>query len=250
MRTESSVSRQHLIIACASIAEELAPIIPPGVELSVLKFGLHHRPEDLRRRLQQEIDANKRYESIVLGYGLCSLAVVGLRSESSRLIVPRVDDCISVFLGSRGAYLREARLEPGTFYLTKGWIEAGDTPFSEHESLVKKYGAARADRITRLILKNYTRVALIDTGRYELKRYRAYGREAAERFGLRFEEIEGSKNIIKKLALGPWDADFVVAEPGRALCYEDFVCMPTCPEEAAESDLNADGGVGGGSQSL
>jgi len=54
--------------------------------------------------------------------------------------VPRVDDCIAIFLGSRAAYADQCHQEPGTYYLTKGWIEVGDTPFAEHERLVERYG--------------------------------------------------------------------------------------------------------------
>ena len=66
--------------------------------------------------------------TIILGYGLCSRAVVGLRAEGCTLVVPRVDDCIAIFLGSGDAYRTQHCSEPGTYYLTKGWIEAGDAP--------------------------------------------------------------------------------------------------------------------------
>jgi hypothetical protein len=55
------------------------------------------------------------------------MAVIGLRANGCTLVVPRVDDCISIFLGSHGAYKQQAGAEPGTYYLTKGWIEVGDT---------------------------------------------------------------------------------------------------------------------------
>ena len=66
---------------------------------------------------------------IILGYGLCSRGVVGLRTDKSTLVVPRVDDCIAIFLGSTAAYREQGMQEPGTYYLTKGWIEVGDSPW-------------------------------------------------------------------------------------------------------------------------
>ena len=42
------------------------------------------------------------------------------------------------------------------------------------------------------ILKGYTRLALINTGRYELEHHCDYGQRMAARFGLRYEEIPGS----------------------------------------------------------
>jgi hypothetical protein len=51
-------------------------------------------------------------------------------------VVSKVDNCIAIFLGSEKAYKAQFRTEPGTYYLTKGWIEAGDSPFDEYDSLV------------------------------------------------------------------------------------------------------------------
>lgn len=74
------------------------------------------------------------------------MAVVGLRAAGASLVIPRVDDCISIFLGSRDAYRAQASSEPGTYYLIKGWIEVGGGPFEEHKRLIEKYGKQKADR--------------------------------------------------------------------------------------------------------
>jgi hypothetical protein len=211
------------VIACATVIEEMLPLLPPGVDYCVLDFGLHVNPEALRRALQEAIDASATSaETILLGYGLCSQAVVGLRANDCTLVVPKVDDCIAIFLGSGKAYKAQSRAEPGTYYLTKGWIEAGDSPFDEYDSLVEQYGEEKAQRLMGQILKNYTRLALINTGQYELERYRDYSRRTAERFGLRYEEILGSNTLMKKMLYGPWDDEFVVARPGQTISYLDF----------------------------
>jgi hypothetical protein len=106
--------------------------------------------------------------------------------------------------------------------LTKGWIEAGDTPFEEHKALIKKYGEEKARRMTGLLLKNYKRLAFINTGQYEIERYQAYSRQTAEQFNLRYEEIEGSPALVKKMVFGPWDDEFVVVAPGQTVQYTDF----------------------------
>jgi hypothetical protein len=76
--------------------------------------------------------------------------------------------------------------------------------------------------MTRLVLKNYKRLGFINSGQQEIERYRSYARNAAEQFDLRFEEIEGSSALVRKLILGPWDADFVVVPPGQTVRFEDF----------------------------
>ena len=216
------------IIACATVIEELRPLLPDGVQVQSLEFGLHLKPDELRRSLQRAIDAtSEATETIILGYGLCSHAVIGLHSDSCTLIVPRVDDCIAIFLGSRKAYQREARREPGTYYLTRGWIEAGDTPFKEHKKLASRYGQQRADRMAALTLKNYTRLVYINTCQSDLERDHEYCRQASARFGLRYEEIDGATTLIEKMIHGPWDDEILVIPPGRAIHYQDFALAAT-----------------------
>jgi hypothetical protein len=217
------------VIACATVVEEMRPLLPEGVTCEVLDFGLHLAPNTLRTRLQAAIDAaSAAADTLILGYGLCSMAVVGLKAPRCSLVVPRVDDCIGLFLGSRAAHKAQADREPGTYYLTKGWIEVNDTPLAEHARLVERYGPQQADRMIKLLLKNYTRIALINTGQYEQHRYREVARLMAERFGLRYEEIPGSTALVKKMIYGPWDGDFVVARPGATISFADFN-MPATP---------------------
>jgi hypothetical protein len=225
---------RRLVIACATVIEEMLPFLPAEVPHEILDFGLHLRPNDLRASLQRKIDQTRgRADVLLLGYGLCSMAVIGLEAGDATLVIPRTDDCIGIFLGSCAAYRAQIRQEPGTYYLTKGWIEVGDSPFEEHHRLVKKYGEARAERMTRLVLRNYKRVGFINTGQYEIDRYRAYARKAAGDFGLQYEEIPGSSRLIQKMIFGPWDEEFLIVSPGQTVRFEDFALF-----DAGQNRLN------------
>lgn len=221
------MTQRTVVIACATVIEEMLPLMPPDMEQHVLEFGLHAYPARLRVTLQAKIDevvaAHPGEElTILLGYGLCSQALVGVEARGCTLVLPRVDDCIAIFLGSRGAYNQQARTEPGSYYLTKGWIEVGETPFSEHERAVQRYGEARAERIFKIMMANYKRLALINTGQYEIEKYREYARATAERFNLRFEEIPGSDEMVRKLLDASWEDEFVVLPPGAVFQLDHF----------------------------
>ena len=221
---EHLVNAKRRVIACATVIEEMLPFLPDDVSYEVLDFGLHLRPTDLRTALQEKInEASKDADVLLLGYGLCSLAVIGLKATTATLVIPRVDDCIAIFLGSSEAYQAQAKKEPGTYYLTKGWIEVGDNLFEEHKRMVEKIGEERTQRITQLMLKNYKRLGFINTGQYEIERYRTYARNIAKEFGLRFEEIKGSPALVKKMIHGPWDEEFLIVSPGQTIRYQDFV---------------------------
>jgi hypothetical protein len=209
----------------------MLPLLPDGVSYQVLDFGLHINPANLKRALQEAIDAaSGKASTIILGYGLCSMAVIGLRANGCTLVIPRVDDCIAIFLGSGRAYQQQSRAEPGTYYLTKGWIEVADTPFGEYERLAERYGPPRAERLIRQMIGNYNRLALIDTGQEGMDRYRDHVRALAHRWDLRFEEIPGSRTLLRKMLYGPWNGDFVVVPPGESISFEHFFPSAPAPE--------------------
>ena len=211
------------VLACETVIEEMQPLMPPNMAYEVLDFGLHLAPTSLKERLQEAIDENsKTYDTIILGYGLCSMAVVGLVARDCTLIIPKVDDCIAIFLGSGEAYANQAKKEPGTYYLTKGWIEVSDTLLDEHERIVAKYGEERATQIMQIMLKNYKRLVYIDTGVANQDKYRDVAKKTAHQFNLRFEEVQGSNALITKTIFGPWDKDILVVKPGETIRYTDF----------------------------
>lgn len=217
-------TRPTLVMACATVMEEMLPLIPASMDHKVFDFGLHTKPEHLRRVLQAEIDSiNGRFGTIILGYGLCSQALVGLRANGCQLVAPRVDDCIALFLGSRTAYSTQFNQEPGTYFLTKGWIEVGDTPFSDFDRNLKKYGPEKAAYIYQVMMGRYKRLAFINTGRSDLEKYRKITQQIAERFELNYEDLDGSDLLVRKLLLGPWDDEIIVIEPGNTFTLEQFI---------------------------
>jgi len=231
---------RRMVIACATVIEEMVPFLPADVPYEILDFGLHLRPNDLRESLQRKIEETRQHADVLLlGYGLCSMAVVGLKATDVTLVIPRTDDCIGIFMGSCAAYRAQIKQEPGTYYLTKGWIEVGDSPFEEHHRLVKRYGEAKAERMTGLVLRNYKRLGFINTGQYEIKRYREYAQKAARQFGLQFEEIQGSSRLIRKMIFGPWDEEFLIVPPGHTVRFEDFVSSVPRPGAVVLSEYQS-----------
>lgn len=232
------------IVACATVIEEMQPLLPEGMAYEVLDFGLHLIPNNLKNRLQKSIDEQgSHFDTLILGYGLCSMAVTGLQARNCTLVIPRVDDCIAIFLGSKNAYSEQTKKEPGTYYLTKGWIEVGDSPFEEYNRMVEQFGQERADRIMGIMLKHYTRLAYIDTGQNEQQKYREYARNTAKKFNLRFEEITGSDTLVRKLVFGPWDDEILVTPPGHTIEFLDFKTSVTANPNTGSYQPRSEGNL-------
>jgi hypothetical protein len=210
------------VIGCATVMKELIPLMPPGMTYETLAAGLHASPEVLRKVLQECINNTaSEVKTILIGYGLCSMAVVGLSSGTRTLVVPRADDCTAIFLGSKEEYVRQHNSVPGTLYLSRGWIEGG-APLFEPEEIIKRFGEARGNTIVKTMFKGYKRLAFIDTGDGDQQANRLRSMATAARLEITFEEIKGSRSLLIKLLYGPWDDGFVVSPPGRAISFSDF----------------------------
>ena len=70
----------------------------------------------------------------MLGYSLCGNGLERINAGQHFLLIPRTDDCIAILLGFYQAYRPEMDKESGTYYLSKGWLEAGTNPLAENRA--------------------------------------------------------------------------------------------------------------------
>jgi len=209
---------------------------------------LHNTPDLMTVKLQEAIDnASKNYDKILLGYGLCSNGVVGLKSDNSEILIPKVDDCISLFLGSKKRYLEEFKKDPATYYLCKGWIEYGGDPYrgylvwTNQESKIpegwirqkeiygRRYDSEMAKFLFVEMMKNYNQITLIDNDDIEEIHMKYTKNMVAFMSGMLDREInlkilKGSSEFLEKLVKCQYDGDnFLKFEPGRKILQEDFM---------------------------
>ncbi len=210
------------VIACRCMAPELDALGPDrhGVEVRYLDQNLHRTPDIMPELIAEAVEeVEDRASSIVLGYGLCSNGIVGVKAPRQGLIVPRVHDCIALFLGSRGEYNLRRGERPGTYYLTPGWVAEEKDPLGqlEHE-YIPRVGKETAEWAIREELKHYTHIALIDTGVGDREPLRARAMKNASHLEMEYEEVRGTDLYFRKLLFGPYEEeDFVFVEPGKTV---------------------------------
>jgi len=193
-----------VFIACRVFEQLLARHLPAELKdrVTFLDYGLHASPKNLRKTLQAEIDSITIPSLIVLGYGMCGNGLKDIQSGIHTLLMPKTDDCIAIFLGSDEAYRTEFNTNPGTYYLTGGWLEAGSDPLKEYEKYVEKYGQKTADFVMNEQYKNYKRIALVGHSEEDLATYRERAMRVADyakRWGMTYHEISGSDAYVRKL---------------------------------------------------
>lgn len=198
-----------------------------------LRQGLHDTPDLLRRALQEKIDEiekenealpeHLRFEAITFGYGLCSNGVIGLTARTLPLIIPRCDDCISLFLGSAERYRKCFREVEGAYWYNTGWMEQAFFPSRENYArrraeYAECYGEDNADYLmecTNNWMKEYRSCGYITCPICERAENEAGARQAAADFGWTFTKLEGDMRYINLLINGPWnDDEFLTCPPG------------------------------------
>jgi len=222
-----------VILACEIMKSMLPDLLPDGLadQLTYFDYGLHRVPNKLTWTLQEAIDSIEAPSLIVLGYGLCGNGLNGIKARQHTLLIPRVDDCIAILLGSHKKYMHEFEAVPGTYYLSKGWLESGSHPLKEYHEYVEKYGEKDAAWVMDQQYQHYERLALVAHTPADIDKYRTQAEAVArycEQWGMRYEEILGSDVYVRRMiaviaALEEAGDDFVIVPPGGEIRQEQFI---------------------------
>jgi N-methylhydantoinase A/oxoprolinase/acetone carboxylase beta subunit len=208
-------------IACAVLAIDMkysAKKLGLDIDFKFLEAGLHNNPKRLKEKLQAAIDeasTTSLYDRIIIGYGICGKGTIGVQAHGIPLVIPKVHDCVALFLGGDQAYKNEFKKYPGTYYLSAGWCEEKTEPISQRKQwayfgdqklnfndLVKTHGKDTAQTTFNFLnswQKNYQRAAFIETGAKTSPKYEKFAQDMAKEYKWKYEKIKGSQDLIKKL---------------------------------------------------
>lgn len=207
---------KSLVLACGVLKEQIRSLGDSPHSFMYLEQGLHCSPGLLREKLQEAVNSSGDYSLLLLGYGMCGGALEGIKAgHHQKMIIPRIDDCIGLSLGSRSRYIGEFAQNFGTFYFTRGWIEAAEDPLKDFFKSIPKYGIDDALWIASESMKHYRRAVLIKTDGQDPGASREYVKKFAGFFNLDYDEVDGTQDYLKRLLWGPWDEDFIVLEEGN-----------------------------------
>ena len=226
------------VIACLVLSREISYEVAISGNSAMTFFlpqGLHNTPDILRSEIQKKIDEienysnekrdeNNQFDAIVLGYGLCSNGVSGLKTKSLRLIIPRCDDCIALFMGSQEKYLDYFHKNIGSYYLNAGWMENAIIPSKSdrkrrYNEFAEFYGEENAQYLidqTYGYINNYKNFTYIKSCVFDDANFLEQAKKNAAEFDMPLNVAAADNSFIKKLINGPFsDEDFVVVEPGK-----------------------------------
>lgn len=217
---------REVMIACNTLRTEIEHLSSRhGISRRTiwLESQLHNVPEKLSGALQVAIDSVGDVDRVLLGYANCGNVVQGLTSGDFELVVPRLDDCISLVLGSQTwRQLYGARYH--SLFFTDGWMDEGHNIIDEYNHAVERYGEESAQDIFDMMYEHYETMTYIDTGLYDTAGLIERTRFVAELCDMGQRVEQGTLDYVERLVCGPWDEDlFVVVGPHETIPAAPFL---------------------------
>lgn len=217
--TGPAENKDTVILCCNTLEDELGLMLKEaGLNCQVIwiEAGMHNQPDKLREHLNQTLRGiNARRVLMALGH--CGGACAGLSTGDFELVIPRVDDCLSLLLGSMKNRKKAGAAAP-TYFLTAGWLRHTESLTNAFARDAARFGEERTRRIYKMMLKHYRRFGFIETGLYDLAAEEEKIAPLAKDTGIAVESLPCDLTWLKRLLSGPWpDAEFIIIPPRSRL---------------------------------
>lgn len=226
----------NVILACEILEDEIKRALAISgchdENMIWIDSSLHMFPKKLHDKLQEEIyiiDEKGIAESILLSFGYCGNAVLGLKSNKSTLVLPKANDCIEMFFYANPDKFKVRG--QGCYFLTRGWLKNKYNIVSEYDRYMERYGPKVTKRIMDTMLAHYHAFTLIDTDSYPVEDSISLAEEAAEKLNLEVNCQKGSIQLLVKLFSGNWDDDFYKIPPGEEITLNHFEGLDLMPSQ-------------------
>lgn len=228
--SEASPNREEtpVVLACEGLRIELEAVrqtMPNCPQIMYMPQGLHNEPDKMRTELNAKIaEIETRFPgvgTIILGYGLCGRGMCGVTAKRARLVVPRVHDCVPLYVGVGQKELGMTDGNSGFLWLSAGMLEFSTLPKhlvgTRHTAYREKYGERRAEKMIQAenaVFANYNGLRYVRWPGMK-EEYERLARATARELSLNYEEIAGNPAFLRDLLEGRHEEGrFLVLEPG------------------------------------
>ena len=179
-------------------------------------FVLHYTDTDDPGRMKLQIvraaeKMPKDIDTVLVAMGFCGGSWNQVEA-SRRLVIPRVDDCVSMLLNGEEGHSTNPK-EMGHLYITE------QEPDSSGKRLCQQCPRWKVDACYPKWFANHSQMDIVDTGVFDChtEDYVEKAQKCADDLHCNLDYVSGSNALLEKLIDGQWDTGFLVVEPGQRI---------------------------------
>lgn len=214
-----------VILSCSSLERYVAAAQKcQGTSYPVVYLDKKHHVEPKNMRqciLEAERALPADVDTVLVAMGFCGGSWEGL-SFARRVVIPRVDDCISLLLQTGDAYIPNLK-ETGHMYMVE--MDPNDFDMKKMFSAQPDfYPGIPQEELMRMIFGAYHHLDIVDTGLTDCysEDYVMKAQENADLMQAELDYVPGSNHLLEKLVGGNWGQQFLIAQPGHKIRHGDF----------------------------
>lgn len=214
-----------IILSCSSLKDYVEAAQKKentNIPVRYLDRKYHMEPKQMREKIiEAERNLPEDVDTVLVAMGFCRGSWDQV-TFSRRVVIPRVDDCISLLLQKTDDCVPNLK-EMGHMYM----VETDPDNFDMEKlctDLPKEFGGFDAEELYHMFFDNYHYLDIVDTGLNDCysEEYVMKAQINADAMNVALDYVEGSNLLLEKLVSGRWDEQFLVAEPGSLIRHGDF----------------------------
>ena len=223
----------------ARIACDLVARSPHIIDLEFVPMLAHTKPATLNRMIADKIsesfsESGRKYEALILGYGLCGNSVIGL-SCPVPMIIPRAHDCCTIQLGSKERFAAVFGDMLSARWSSTGYHErchalgsanddeeqlASYKTSTQYMKYVEQYGEEDADYIWETMhpAMETDKGVYIKIDGFEYSNALEEYKSRLDKMDKQLIVADGDVSMLKALIDGEWDdGRFLIVPPGKKI---------------------------------
>lgn len=215
-----------VVIACSSLAKEISQAqkkLNTTYPVYYLDRKYHVNPSEMRQEIIKIFNKlDTEIDTVLVVMGFCGGSWENIKTDK-RIIIPHVDDCISLLLHNDNNPKINLK-EDGHFYYRE-LNNKSNSLETMKENLCKKLGEKEGEELFKKWFSNIKNLDIIDTGTYDSydKNHLEQVYKDSELINAQVRHVKGSNIIIEKLFSKKWDEQFLILEKEKVLLKTDFI---------------------------